>query len=131
MSTPNSAVLITPVHILHPVAQDDFAGAVKEHQPYFAKRVELFNQYKARQAAALEAAKAANAPIRIVLPDGGGAPCCCPASRCFPIDGSHLRTAVSHAFAARGLHANAVAGVLNSVLQAQLNRLLGGWWSLP
>lgn len=39
--------------------------------------MELFNQYKARQAAALEAAKAANAPIRIVLPDGSGAPCCC------------------------------------------------------
>ncbi|PRW60977.1 threonyl-tRNA synthetase [Chlorella sorokiniana] len=51
--------------------QDDFAAALKEHQPYFAKRVELFNQYKARQAAALEAAKAANVPIRIVLPDGG------------------------------------------------------------
>lgn len=96
-------LLITPVHILHPAAQDDFAGAVKEHQPYFAKRVELFNQYKARQAAALEAAKAANVPIRIVLPDGGGATCCCPASRCFPIDGSHLRTAVSHAFASVAL----------------------------
>ena len=51
----------------------DFGARVREHQPYFQRRVELFIQYKAREDAAREAAKAAAVPIRVVLPDGAGA----------------------------------------------------------
>lgn len=47
-----------------------FAAAVKERQPYYAKRIELFEKYHAREEAAIEAAKAANVPIKITLPDG-------------------------------------------------------------
>lgn len=47
-----------------------FAEAVKERQPYYEKRIQLFEQYHAREEAAIEAAKAANAPIKVTLPDG-------------------------------------------------------------
>jgi len=39
-------------------------------QPYYAKRIELFEKYRARMDAAVEAAKVANVPITITLPDG-------------------------------------------------------------
>ena len=56
------------------VQEEDWTKArVVEHAPYFQRRVALFNQYKARQDAALQAAKAANVPIKVVLPDGAGA----------------------------------------------------------
>ena len=65
------------------VAEDNWrAPRVLERKPYFERRVELFNQYKQRQQEAIEAAKVANVPINVVLPDGAGgnsrrAPECC------------------------------------------------------
>lgn len=47
---------------------------VEEKKPYYNKRVELFSAIKARQQAAVEAAKEANVPIKIVLPDGSEKP---------------------------------------------------------
>lgn len=47
-----------------------FAEAVKERQPYYQKRIELFEKYHAREEAAVEAARAANVPIKVTLPDG-------------------------------------------------------------
>ena len=47
-----------------------FAELVAEKKPYYQKRIELFEQFKARQDAQVEAARAAAAPIQIVLPDG-------------------------------------------------------------
>lgn len=47
-----------------------FAEAVKERQPYYQKRIELFEKYHAREEAAIEAARAANVPIKVTLPDG-------------------------------------------------------------
>ena len=47
-----------------------FAELAKEKEPYYKKRVALFEQFKARSAAELEAARAAAVPITIALPDG-------------------------------------------------------------
>eukprot|EP00878_Enallax_costatus_P001087 GHUV01001224.1.p1 GENE.GHUV01001224.1~~GHUV01001224.1.p1 ORF type:complete len:714 (+),score=237.30 GHUV01001224.1:1826-3967(+) len=47
-----------------------FADIVADKKPYYDKRVELFEQYIARDKAAIEAAKQANVPIKVVLPDG-------------------------------------------------------------
>jgi hypothetical protein len=47
-----------------------FPEIVNAKKPYYSKRVELFEQYRARDVAAVEAAKAANVPITVVLPDG-------------------------------------------------------------
>jgi hypothetical protein len=47
-----------------------FQEIVNAKKPYYSKRVELFEQYRARDVAAVEAAKAANVPITVVLPDG-------------------------------------------------------------
>ena len=47
-----------------------FADAVAAKAPYYAKRVALFEQFKARSVTALEAARAAAKPIAITLPDG-------------------------------------------------------------
>lgn len=57
------------------VADLGFAGRVAEHKPFFERRIELFVQHKARQTEAIEAAKAASVPIRVVLPDGSGERC--------------------------------------------------------
>jgi hypothetical protein len=38
--------------------------------PYYKKRVEIFDKIKAEQDAAMEAAKQANFPIKVILPDG-------------------------------------------------------------
>lgn len=46
------------------------ADVVAQKKPYYQKRVDLFEQYVARQRAAIEAAKEANVPINVVLPDG-------------------------------------------------------------
>ena len=48
----------------------DFASRVAEHQPYYQKRVQLFEEYRARQIKAYEEAKAAAVPISVLLPDG-------------------------------------------------------------
>ena len=42
--------------------------AVAERSPYYARRVELFEKYQARQKDAVEAARAANAPLTVKLP---------------------------------------------------------------
>jgi hypothetical protein len=47
-----------------------FADAAAAKAPQYAKRLTLFAQFKARSDAALEAARAAAAPIAITLPDG-------------------------------------------------------------
>jgi threonyl-tRNA synthetase len=47
-----------------------FAETVASKKPFYDKRVALFDTFKARAAAALEAARAAAAPISITLPDG-------------------------------------------------------------
>lgn len=54
------------------LAIDDFAGRVQEHAQFFKRRVELFDKYQQRAVADLEAAKAANVAISILLPDGTG-----------------------------------------------------------
>ncbi len=49
---------------------DPFAAALAERKPYYEKRIQLFLQYQERAKAALEAAKAANEPIAVTMPDG-------------------------------------------------------------
>jgi threonyl-tRNA synthetase len=46
----------------------DQVASSKKH--YYDRRVQLFETFKARQDAALEAAKAAAVPIKVILPDG-------------------------------------------------------------
>jgi len=48
-----------------------FEELVAQKKPYYDKRIQLFEQYKARQDAAVEAARAAPVPITVTLPDGG------------------------------------------------------------
>lgn len=43
---------------------------VAEKQPFYAKRIELFEKYLKREQDRLEAAKAAGVKIKVVLPDG-------------------------------------------------------------
>lgn len=43
---------------------------VAQKRPYYEKRVRMFEQIRARQAAALEAAREAAVPINVILPDG-------------------------------------------------------------
>lgn len=50
------------------------SDAAKAKQPYYAKRVALFEQYKARATADVEAARAKAEPIAITLPDGSTKP---------------------------------------------------------
>ncbi|KAI3432854.1 hypothetical protein D9Q98_010437 [Chlorella vulgaris] len=56
------------------LAIDDFEGRVQEHAQFFKRRVELFDKYQQRAVADLEAAKAANVAISILLPDGTAKP---------------------------------------------------------
>jgi hypothetical protein len=51
-----------------------FAEAVAARKPYYEKRIELFERYHAREQAAMEAAKAANEPLTVTLPDGATKP---------------------------------------------------------
>ena len=51
-----------------------WSDVVKQKLPYYQKRVELFTQYRAREVEAVEAAKQANVPIKLVLPDGSERP---------------------------------------------------------
>ena len=44
---------------------------VAEKKPYYDKRITLFEGYRQRELKKIEDAKAANVPIKIVLPDGG------------------------------------------------------------
>jgi threonyl-tRNA synthetase len=43
---------------------------VAERMPYYKKRVDDFEQFYARELAKLDAAKAANVPIKVIMPDG-------------------------------------------------------------
>lgn len=45
-------------------------AAAAAHAPFYARRIELFEKFHARQQAGVEAARAAAVPIKIVLPDG-------------------------------------------------------------
>ncbi|KAL4538973.1 hypothetical protein Ndes2437A_g01958 [Nannochloris sp. 'desiccata'] len=58
------------------VASDekDWAKIVEEKKPYYEKRVNMFAAIKAKHEAGLEAAKAANIPIKVILPDGSEKP---------------------------------------------------------
>ncbi|KAL6782374.1 TST1 [Auxenochlorella protothecoides x Auxenochlorella symbiontica] len=47
-----------------------WAEIAKEKAVYFNKRVELFEKYREREVAAVEAARAAAVPVQITLPDG-------------------------------------------------------------
>lgn len=49
-----------------------FAERKTGHEQYFKRRVELFNEFKNRHDARVAAAKEANVPITVVLPDGAG-----------------------------------------------------------
>jgi hypothetical protein len=51
-------------------AEDPFATAVASKQPYYAKRIQLFEQYAARTRAAVETAKAEAVGIIVTMPDG-------------------------------------------------------------
>jgi len=53
----------------------DFAARVAERMPYYSKRVELFEQYRAREDAAMAAARSADVKINVVLPDGATKEC--------------------------------------------------------
>ena len=55
------------------LGEDWTAPRKSAHAQYYERRVALFEQYKARQAAELAAAKEAAVPIKVVLPDGAGA----------------------------------------------------------
>ena len=44
--------------------------SISSKAPYFARRVQLFEQFKARSQAELEAARARAEPISVTLPDG-------------------------------------------------------------
>ena len=48
-----------------------WAEIVAEKAPYYAKRITLFEGYRARELAKMETARAAGVAIKIVLPDGG------------------------------------------------------------
>lgn len=52
-------------------AGDPFAAAVAERTPYYARRIALFEEHHRKRDAAVAAARAANVPIAITLPDGG------------------------------------------------------------
>lgn len=43
---------------------------VEERMPYYKKRVEVFEKFLEREQAKLEAAKAANVAIKVIMPDG-------------------------------------------------------------
>lgn len=51
-----------------------WSEVVAEKAPFYEKRVQLFERYKARELERVEAAKAANEPITIILPDGSQRP---------------------------------------------------------
>jgi threonyl-tRNA synthetase len=53
-----------------PDSEAVFKAAVAAKAPYYAKRIELFEQYAARTKAAVEAARAANVAITVTMPDG-------------------------------------------------------------
>ena len=46
------------------------ADFLAERQPFYKKRIDLFEQYWQRQQAEFEAAKTADEKIKVVLPDG-------------------------------------------------------------
>jgi threonyl-tRNA synthetase len=52
------------------LAVQDHKAAALARAPFYARRIELFEQFHARQQASVEAARAAAVPIKIVLPDG-------------------------------------------------------------
>lgn len=52
------------------LAVSDHKAAAAAHAPFYARRIELFEKFHARQQAQVEAARAAAVPIKIVLPDG-------------------------------------------------------------
>lgn len=52
------------------MAEADFAQVVAKKLPYYAKRVELFDQFLLREKDNVEKAKETNVPIVITLPDG-------------------------------------------------------------
>jgi hypothetical protein len=48
-----------------------FKQALAERTPYYNKRIELFEQYRARELDKVARAKEANVAITVTLPDGG------------------------------------------------------------
>jgi threonyl-tRNA synthetase len=52
----------------------DWDKMVEEKKPYYEKRVNMFTTIRAKQETVLEAAKAANIPIKVTLPDGSEKP---------------------------------------------------------
>ena len=51
-------------------APASWESIVAQKKPYYEKRITLFEQYHARELQKVEAAKAANEAIKVVLPDG-------------------------------------------------------------
>jgi len=54
--------------------EKNWAQIVEEKKPYYERRVNMFAAIKAKHEAGLEAAKAANIPIKVILPDGSEKP---------------------------------------------------------
>lgn len=54
--------------------QRPWESIAEEKKPYYQRRIELFNAIKAQQDKNIEAAKQANVPIRVILPDGSEKP---------------------------------------------------------
>lgn len=52
------------------LAVNDHKAAAAARAPFYARRIELFEKFHARQQAEVEKARAAAVPIKIVLPDG-------------------------------------------------------------
>ncbi|KAG2502057.1 hypothetical protein HYH03_000551 [Edaphochlamys debaryana] len=52
------------------MAEVKVADPVADRLPYYKKRVEVFEQFYAREQAKIEAAKAANVAIKVIMPDG-------------------------------------------------------------
>ena len=70
----NMAVTDAPAKLKAPSEPRNWEKVVEEKLPYYQKRVDMFAAIKSKQDAALEAAKAANVPIKVVLPDGSEKP---------------------------------------------------------
>lgn len=63
-----------PTKLQPPTEVKPWEQIVGEKKPYYLKRVELFSAIKAKQDAQIEAAKQANVPMSVILPDGSQKP---------------------------------------------------------
>lgn len=70
MATAEVEAKMAQVAVADGSAGTSFAEIVASKKPYYQKRIDLFELFAEREKAKVEAARAANVPIKIVLPDG-------------------------------------------------------------